>query len=99
MPGYGVGYVQRSGELEEIESMHATEEVTADGLIASARLESGPGGLVLDVEPLAFGALRLASPDGRLSLFPRAMCRVRSHDGRTGLGWVEWNRVQRDEAG
>jgi hypothetical protein len=44
-----------------------------------------------DVEPLAFGALRLVSPDGRATNFPRAMCRLRSNDGRTGLGWAEWN--------
>jgi hypothetical protein len=49
----------------------------------------------LDVEPLAFGALRLQAPDGRVSLFPRAMCRITTGDGRAGSGWVEWNRVQR----
>ena len=60
-----------------------------------ARIVSGPDALELAVEPLAFGALRLEAPDGRLSLFPRAMCRVTSLDGRSGSGWVEWNRVQR----
>jgi hypothetical protein len=51
--------------------------------------------LDLDVEPLAFGALRLEAPDGRVSMFPRAMCRVTAADGQRGRGWVEWNRVQR----
>lgn len=95
MPGYGVGYVQRDDALEEIESVHASEDVADDGLITSARIVSGPDELALDVEPLAFGALRLEAPDGRLSFFPRAMCRVTTQDGRTGTGWVEWNRVQR----
>lgn len=95
MPGYGVGYVQRDGRLDEIESVEASEDVRADGLVARARIASGPQELELDVEPLAFGALRLESPDGRVSLFPRAMCRVRAQDGRAGCGWVEWNRVQR----
>ena len=27
-----------------------------------------------------------------VSQFPRAMCRVRARDGRTGTAWVEWNR-------
>jgi hypothetical protein len=95
MPGYGVGYIQKGGELLEIESVHATEEVAANGLIASARIASGPDELVTDIEPLAFGALRLEAPDGRVTHFPRAMCRVRTADGRTGAGWIEWNRNQR----
>jgi hypothetical protein len=53
-----------------------------------------PGDLELQVEPVAFGALRLDSPDGRSSLFPRAMARVTTDDGRTGTGWIEWNRPQ-----
>ncbi|HWF53197.1 MAG TPA: phosphotransferase [Solirubrobacteraceae bacterium] len=95
MPGYGVGYVQRDGVVDEIESVTTSAEVAADGLIERATITSGPDTLALDVEPLAFGALRLEAPDGRLSLFPRAMCRVRAGDGRAGVGWVEWNRVQR----
>jgi hypothetical protein len=31
-----------------------------------------------------------------VSHFPRAMCRVTAGDGREGLGWIEWNRNQRD---
>ena len=95
MPGYGVGYTQRDGELIEIESLQATEEVDDSGLIRSARIVSGPEELAIEVQPVAFGALRLQAPDGRVSLFPRAMCRVRAADGRSGSGWVEWNRVQR----
>ena len=96
MPGYGVGYVQRGAQIEEIETVTAEHELGPGGLIASARIVSEPPQLGLDVQPLAFGALRLEAPDGRVSLFPRAMCRVRAEDGRTGIGWVEWNRVQRD---
>ena len=94
MPGYGVGYVQRAGELAEIEAVTATEQDGPDGLPEHARILSGPDELSLELEPLAFGALRLEAPDGRLSLFPRAMCRVQAADGRRGSGWVEWNRVQ-----
>ena len=61
----------------EIESVNATQEVAANELITSARIESGPDELVIDVEPVAFGAIRLEAPDGRVSFFPRAMCRVR----------------------
>jgi hypothetical protein len=95
MPGYGVGYVQRGEQLSEVESVNASEQVAADGLIEHARIDLGRETGALEVLPLGFGALRLQAPDGRLSLFPRAMCRVRAADGRSGLGWVEWNRVQR----
>jgi hypothetical protein len=95
MPGYGVGYVQRGDELLEVEAVTATETVTADGMVEQPRIELGPDPMSLDVEPLAFGALRLQAPDGRVSLFPRAMCRITTGDGRAGSGWVEWNRVQR----
>lgn len=94
MPGYGVGYVQRDGELEEIDNVTTEPVVAPDGLTVSERIVSGPPPLELEIEPVAFGALRLEAPDGRLSLFPRAMCRARTPDGREGAGWVEWNRVQ-----
>ncbi len=96
MPGYGVGYVQRGDEIEEIETVTARHELGHGGLIETASIASAPPQLDLDVQPLAFGPLRLEAPDGRISLFPRAMCRVRTADGRTGIGWVEWNRVQRE---
>jgi hypothetical protein len=97
MPGFGVGYVQKGERISEITSVEATEDVNDNGLIDCARIVSGPGELEVEVEPLAFGALRLEAPDGRISLFPRAMCRVRAADGRAGTGWVEWNRVQRED--
>jgi hypothetical protein len=70
----------------------ATETVRDDGLIDAATLALQPAGLELRVEPLAFGPLRLVAPDGRVSEFPRALCRVHAADGRTGVGWLEWNR-------
>jgi hypothetical protein len=97
MPGFGVGYVQNGETITEITSADASEVIAENGLIERARIVSGPDELEVEVEPLGFGALRLEAPDGRVSLFPRAMCRVRAADGRTGAGWVEWNRVQRDE--
>lgn len=89
-----VGYVQDAAAApRELEAVAASESVQDDGLIGHARLELGPPGeLALAVEPLAFGPLRLEARDGRVSSFPRAMCRFTADDGRTGLGWVEWNR-------
>jgi hypothetical protein len=94
MPGVGVGYVQRGGEVIEIESVTATERVADDGLIAEPRIVCGPPELDLEIEPVGWGALLLIAPDGRVSHFPRAMVRVSAADGRAGSGWVEWNRVQ-----
>jgi hypothetical protein len=94
-PRLGIGYVQPPDrDLVEIDRACATEEVDVDGLIARGHISLEPPGLELDVEPLAFGPLRLVAPDGRVSDFHRAMCRLASSDGRTGLGWVEWNRNQ-----
>ena len=75
--------------------MSSSEQVAEDGLIGSGRIAMSPGDTEVELEPLAFGAILLEAPDGRISHFPRAMCRVRATDGRQGLGWVEWNRNQR----
>ena len=33
------------------------------------------------------------APDGtRHARFPRALCRFETSDGRTGVGWTEWNQ-------
>ncbi|MGO9761509.1 MAG: phosphotransferase [Solirubrobacteraceae bacterium] len=90
-PPIGVGYLQPpNGGLLELDSVSASEEVGPDGLITTAQISYGE--LTLRVQPLAFGPLRLEAPDGRVSQFPRAMCRVSAEDGRTGVAWVEWNR-------
>ncbi|HEY3189940.1 MAG TPA: phosphotransferase, partial [Solirubrobacteraceae bacterium] len=92
VPPVSAGYVQPpDGGVVEPDAVVASEEVGADGLITRASLRFEPG-LSLSIEPLAFGPLRLVAPDGRVSSFPRAMCRVEASDGRTGVAWVEWNR-------
>ena len=47
------------------------------------------------VEPRYFSPVHLVdeSPDGtRHARFPRALCRFETSDGRTGVGWTEWNQ-------
>ncbi|WP_161600607.1 phosphotransferase [Mycolicibacterium hodleri] len=96
MPGgLAVGYVQRDGKLTEVHSGSSTETVGSDGLVSAATVVTAPENLVLDVEPMAFGSLRLEAANGRVTHFQRAMARVRAVDGRTGVGWIEWNRNQR----
>ena len=94
LPRMGVGYVQQAGggesSLVECERVVATEGEGA--LPSSTAIEFHPPGLPVDVEPIAFGPLRLVAPDGRVSEFPRALVRATTADGRSGVGWVEWNR-------
>ena len=90
-PPIGVGYVQPpEGGVVELDRVTATEEVGPDGLVTAARIAYED--LTMTVQPIAFGPLLLAAPDGRVSQFPRAMCRVVTDDERAGVAWVEWNR-------
>jgi hypothetical protein len=94
IPPFGIGYVQGGGrDLVELtaEGVEVTEEIGADGLPTSARMRLDPPGLDVEVQPIAHGPLRLVSDDGRLSRFPRVLCGLRTGDGRTGHGWIEWN--------
>ncbi len=94
MPDFGVGYLQQGEKLEEITAVETLEQYGADSITTSARINARPVGLELEVEPLAFGPILLIAPDGRVSHFVRAMCRVTDGEGKTGLGWIEWNRNQ-----
>jgi len=94
-PDFGVGYVQRGDDIRELGAVTSTAIESPDGLTESGTIGMPPGQLDVELEPVAFGAILLEAPDGRVSHFPRAMCRVRTADGVEGLGWVEWNRNQR----
>jgi hypothetical protein len=94
-PRLGAGYVQPPGaDVLELDGVAAEELLARDGLISSASLSLRPAAIELEVDPLAFAPLLLLARDGRVSHFPRAMCRVRCADGRSGLAWVEWNLNQ-----
>jgi hypothetical protein len=94
IPGFAVGYEQRDGALVEVVSGNTTQDIGPDGLVISTRIAFEPGNSVHEVEPIAFGPLLMTAPDGRVTHFQRAMARVRTGDGRLGLGWIEWNLVQ-----
>jgi hypothetical protein len=92
-PALGAGYIQTAeGQLTELDGVDASEMLAPNGLIERARIAVDRGLPPVDIRPLAFGPLRLVAPDGRVTHFPRAMCRFTVADGRRGLGWVEWNR-------
>ena len=97
MPGLDVafGYVQdQSGSLEVVTSADVTENLGLEGLPTRGHATVNNGLLELDIEPLAFGPLMFISPEGRIDRFPRAMARFSEPNGRTGLGWVEWNQPE-----
>ena len=93
MPGYGVGYVQRGGELGEIESVTRprrsppTASSRARDRLRPRRARDRRRARRLRRDP-ARGARR-----ARLALPARDVPRAHG-DGRTGTGWVEWNRNQ-----
>lgn len=88
------GYVQSGGAVRPVTGLAVGEELGEHGFPRSAHIEVDPGGLELTVTPLAFGPLLLEATDGRLSRFPRALARFDAADGRSGLGWIEWNQPQ-----
>lgn len=100
MPPLGIGYSQRGGELIELQSVVARESFGDNDLPLGTTFELAPGGItdMSDItatfEVRGHAPVLLTSSDGRVSRFPRAWGTVTTADGRTGVGWVEWNRNQ-----
>jgi phosphotransferase family enzyme len=93
-PPMAAGYVQRAGELVELQTVVATETFGDDDLPLGTTLETSPGGITATIEVMGHAPVLLTSLDGRVSRFPRAWATVTTTDGRTGVGWLEWNRNQ-----
>jgi hypothetical protein len=92
-PAFSVGYVQDADHhLTEVQTLDSRETFGANGLPLDATLAFGPGGIAADIAVRGQAPVRLVSPDGRVSQFPRAWVTVTTTDGRRGVGWVEWNR-------
>ncbi len=92
MGNLGVGYVLPAGSSELVESseVEVQADVGAEGLVDRARLAFE--GLELEVVPRLWAPVLLEHPDGRQARFPRALARVEAPDGRSGLGWIEFNQ-------
>ncbi len=92
-PPMGVGYVQPGGEeLVELTTVEAREAFAPNGLPVGTELVLQPGDLRVHTDVVAHAPVRLVADDGRVADFPRAWMSVRTADGRTGVGWMEWNR-------
>jgi hypothetical protein len=93
VPPMSVGYLQdRAGTVTELQNISPIQTFADDGLPIGATLAFDPGGITATVDVRGHGPLRLASKDGRVSQFPRVWATVSTADGRTGVGWLEWNR-------
>ena len=97
----GFGYLQPPGRrvvpaawpIPGDGTVHAEEELGPEGLPTSASVSIGE--LDLDDDAARRSARRCSlGPEGQVGRFPRAMCRFDAADGRTGLGWTEWNQPQ-----
>ncbi|BBZ60861.1 DUF7064 domain-containing protein [Mycolicibacterium monacense] len=88
-----IGYVQPpDAALTETTQMTAAATFADTGLPVTTSLTVQPGDLTVDVDIRGFAPVMLTAADGRVSHFPRAWAAVTTGDGRTGIGWVEWNR-------
>jgi hypothetical protein len=96
LEAFAPGYVMRpGGPVEQIDRCTADEEVDDRGFPTSAHLVCGE--LDMAIEPVAFSPVNLVDDDGsgpKVARFPRALCRFETTDGRSGVGWTEWNQPQ-----
>ncbi len=92
-PIFQTGYVQPpGGPLAAVGRFDRDQDLGRDGLP-----ERGTclfDNVTLRIEPVAFSPVLLTAPDGRVSRFPRALCRFHEVGGdeRNGVGWTEWNQ-------
>jgi hypothetical protein len=93
-PRMSVGYSQRAGDIVDLQSVVARETFGANDLPVSTTLELAPGDVVATIDVRGHAPVLLTATDGRVSRFPRAWGTVTTADGRTGVGWMEWNRNQ-----
>lgn len=91
-PRMAAGYVQREGDVVELQTVIAHETFGDDDLPLGTTLEITPGDLVATIDVRGHAPVLLTSKDGRVSRFPRAWAIVTTADGRNGVGWLEWNR-------
>ncbi len=92
-PTLSVGYVQgANGDVTELQTVESREAFGPNGLPSSATLVLNPGEITADVEMRGHAPVLLTAADGRVSQFPRVWASVSTADGRTGVGWLEWNR-------
>ncbi|MFG1932959.1 phosphotransferase [Mycobacterium sp. NPDC048908] len=92
-PPMGIGYVQQAGmPLVELQAVESREAFDDNGLPTTTTIAYRDVTATIDIRGHA--PVLLTAPDGRISHFPRAWATVTTDDGRSGVGWIEWNRNQ-----
>ena len=93
VPPMSAGYRQRAGEnLVELQTVIARETFGENDLPIGTELDLDDGDVVARFDARGHAPVLLRATDGRVSRFPRAWGVVTTADGRTGAGWMEWNR-------
>ena len=68
-------------------------EYDDDGRMSGVRIRLEGVDLEFTVTPTAYANLLLVSEEGKVAHFVRAMADFTAADGRTGRGWIEWERI------
>lgn len=92
-PAFSIGYEQGAdGTVTELQTVDCRESFAGNGLPVDATLVLQPGRITADVDVRGQAPVRLVATDGRVSQFPRVWATISTADGRSGVGWLEWNR-------
>ncbi|MEZ0351634.1 phosphotransferase [Mycobacterium sp. pR1184] len=93
VPPLGIGYIQDADRnVTELHTVTNPRAFADNGLPLKMTLSLDPGGLSGDVDIQGHAPVLLTGPDGQVSQFARAWVSIDTADGRTGVGWMEWNR-------
>lgn len=98
-PHISIGYAQdAAGGIVELSTVTIREAFGVNGLPEDTTLTLEPVGITAAVSVRAHAPVRLTAVNGRVSQFPRAWVEVTTADGRSGVGWMEWNRSRVEPA-
>jgi hypothetical protein len=99
-PSFSIGYQQDAdGTVTELQALDSRESFDDNGLPLDATLVLKPGEITANVDVRGQAPVRLVATDGRVSQFPRVWATISTADGRSGVGWLEWNRNLGDQTG
>jgi hypothetical protein len=93
VPPVGIGYIQDADRnVTELHTVRNPRAFGPNGLPLAMTLSLEPGEISGDVGVRGHAPVVLTGPEGQLSEFARAWVSIETKDGRTGVGWMEWNR-------
>lgn len=93
VPPIGIGYIQDPDHhVTELHTVTNPRAFADNGLPLNMTLSLEPGGLRGEVDIRGHAPVLLTGPDEQVSEFARAWVSIDTADGRTGVGWMEWNR-------